>query len=914
MPNPSESLNAHKRILVAALELGSPDATFLLQRHFALKGSIRKSRPGSAVGHDLVDLLLDFGHVGLASDAWAKTQAAEKLNFAPIEALLGNNTAMKERLQGVQGLMSARYFQRIGDWHSVENIFENAIKSINSLQSANGLPMTGMPFASPYLFYPDLAKSKLELRKPNEAKALIETFFDNQKKFEKDSKTFFEKISGKGGRFPHQLMRCVNSLVVGGCLHKAEMVSMKLEAMNKNYILTTESIQKASQGLALIIDGMTGIRSLSTPDYFSKDAFEQRVASIREDFYATVAAQLLEQGSTELLDKISNEWLESSGSKTAPSISRLLALQSRAWACRLMKKTEDFRKSVSEVTLIQEKIGRSIITIGSDDQKIAWLKASDPFSLAASLGDTDMLASVIIGTKGVVMDSIRQGKFNVFNKSETIDRFDLFELQRLENKLLMGYLSGSPDSEQTQTDVNALKNRIFGGRDLQVASSTLEQVQQSMEKDALYLDYFRYRSLKDTGGWTEMYGLLVIDSLEGAKFFPLGEAMSIDQVVGDILTFEDKLPTNWSVESILKRAYDKLILPIDPLLQNRKHLIVSPDSALNSVPFSMLLNHEKIFLVDRFNISFAGSARDVIGTAQPAPLTGSALIVSNPAYLSAASNNGSKSAPASNVNQLPFDKENLPASPPLPGSELEAQQVKAIFKDLGINAYSLESYDANEQRVTNELNKNYSFLHLATHGYVLKPSASSISSASSPDLMQEYRVRGDGEKHGPTAMLQQSLSVSGRIRDRPMSRAMLALSNCQNTFEHWKNGRVPEPATDGLLSAAELAGCDLSNVYLAVLSACSSGAGEALRGDGILGLRRAFFVAGCKNLLVTSWPLADSYPQDFFDKFYRSLNQSRDAVDALNQTQRGELKRILDEEGMATAVYKAGTFSIWNKR
>jgi len=54
-----------------------------------------------------------------------------------------------------------------------------------------------------------------------------------------------------------------------------------------------------------------------------------------------------------------------------------------------------------------------------------------------------------------------------------------------------------------------------------------------------------------------------------------------------------------------------------------------------------------------------------------------------------------------------------------------------------------------------------------------------------------------------------------------------------------------------------------------VLSACDSGIGDVQDGEGVLGLERAFRVAGVRTVLISLWPVDDQSTRRFMDNLYR---------------------------------------------
>ncbi len=70
---------------------------------------------------------------------------------------------------------------------------------------------------------------------------------------------------------------------------------------------------------------------------------------------------------------------------------------------------------------------------------------------------------------------------------------------------------------------------------------------------------------------------------------------------------------------------------------------------------------------------------------------------------------------------------------------------------------------------------------------------------------------------------------------------------------------------------------------LAVLSACSTGEGRALRGEGIMSLSRGFIYAGCPSIVMSLWKAADDGTQKIMVHFYQALLQHTGKDIALQQ-------------------------------
>ncbi len=100
---------------------------------------------------------------------------------------------------------------------------------------------------------------------------------------------------------------------------------------------------------------------------------------------------------------------------------------------------------------------------------------------------------------------------------------------------------------------------------------------------------------------------------------------------------------------------------------------------------------------------------------------------------------------------------------------------------------------------------------------------------------------------------------------------------------------------DGLLHAYELYNLRL-NAELAVLSACNTGAGVILDGEGTMSLSRAFQYAGCPAVLMSLWLANDEPTKDIIVNFFQNLNQGHSKSDALRQATLDFLTNVEGDE------------------
>jgi CHAT domain-containing protein len=104
--------------------------------------------------------------------------------------------------------------------------------------------------------------------------------------------------------------------------------------------------------------------------------------------------------------------------------------------------------------------------------------------------------------------------------------------------------------------------------------------------------------------------------------------------------------------------------------------------------------------------------------------------------------------------------------------------------------------------------------------------------------------------------LSRACQPGGKLEENPLLRSGIALTS--------------GGGEDGILTAAEVAGLNLTSAEWVVLSGCDTGLGSIVAGEGVLGLRRAFHAAGARTVIASLWPVEDEETRAWMSALYRS--------------------------------------------
>jgi CHAT domain-containing protein/Flp pilus assembly protein TadD len=418
----------------------------------------------------------------------------------------------------------------------------------------------------------------------------------------------------------------------------------------------------------------------------------------------------------------------------------------------------------------------------------------------------------------------------------------------------------------------------------QVLPITLEAVQQAIPEGAALVEFAAYRpyDAKTKKFGATCYAVYLLTHQGEIAFADLGEARPIDQLVAD---WRNRLRQKESdierqVKPLARQLDEKIMRPVRQLLGDKRRLLISPDGALNLIPFDALLDEQNHYLVEKYAISYLTSGRDLLRLQTARPSRQAALVFADPDFDSGAAgrkaDKGNKSRVLERVDEAQEGKSKtshrstvrsgpklgsiqLEPLEELPGSAKEGKDLKKLLQ----GATVLTGADATEAAIKRAANP--SILHISTHGGFLEDAA-----IANPDQGRGLFIRTEEADRSSNSNFAQPLLRAGLF------------------FAGANIGKSGDD--DGVLTALEAAGLDLYGTKLVILSACDTGVGEVKNGDGVYGLRRAFVLAGAETQVMSLWPVSDKGTRELMVDYYKRLKAGEGRAAALRQVQLEMLK------------------------
>jgi CHAT domain-containing protein len=161
--------------------------------------------------------------------------------------------------------------------------------------------------------------------------------------------------------------------------------------------------------------------------------------------------------------------------------------------------------------------------------------------------------------------------------------------------------------------------------------------------------------------------------------------------------------------------------------------------------------------------------------------------------------------------------------------------------------------------------------------------------ASLPRLAQSRReVEGIASLYAPdeSRLYLDLAATEENVKDNELLKAARRLHFATHGFLNEKQPELSglalsrSPGSDGLLQVYEMFNLEL-DADLVVLSACDTGLGAAVSGEGLVGVTRALLYAGARSVVVSLWPVDDASTPGLMISFYRHLDRDEDKAESL---------------------------------
>jgi MYXO-CTERM domain-containing protein len=522
---------------------------------------------------------------------------------------------------------------------------------------------------------------------------------------------------------------------------------------------------------------------------------------------------------------------------------------------------------------IEEKSLALVLAGGSEQQKRTFMatmrSGTDGIvSVHAVAAPNDPSAArlallTILRRKGRVLDALAQGNAALRGRLGEADRAELDQLGSKRSALaalVLGKAGGSPEQRAQQAALEAEVQRLeasLSARSAEyrvtTAPVTIESVAAAIPDGAALVEIVAYRPVdfkaESRGFQAPRYRAYVLDHRGDVRSVDLGAATAID---GSVTALRKALAAKSAGAEAAARDLDgRVMQPVRGLLGGVEMVFLSPDGSLNLIPFAALVDESSHFLVERFAFDYVTSGRDLLRQSAHSASQSGALIVANPDFGPAPANRPAGGGLAGAMFK------------PLPGTADEARSLGALLSGsrvlTGGDATATALAQAHAPRI----------LHVATHGFFL------------PDTPPEPAPKPITRSAAP-AEDQRSFDLEERARiENPLLRSGLVLAGANL---HGGGGK-----DTGILTALEATGLDLFGTKLVVLSACETGLGDVLNGDGVYGLRRALVIAGAETQVMSLWKVDDAATRDLMIAYYKALEGGGERGAAMRGVQRAML-------------------------
>ncbi|MEI7894765.1 MAG: CHAT domain-containing tetratricopeptide repeat protein, partial [Myxococcales bacterium] len=384
-------------------------------------------------------------------------------------------------------------------------------------------------------------------------------------------------------------------------------------------------------------------------------------------------------------------------------------------------------QSMAACNDIRETTLGRILSVGTEYQKLGYAASLGPetdtsIALHLTVAPDDIEAAklamlTVLRRKGRVLDLMAADKETLRAHLTPDVQVLLDRLSAARTELSVAVLPGlgNQKPEIYAARVRALEDQVQSlETSLSVQSSfyrsqqtpvTLQAVQEALPPNSALVEYMIYRPVNfkaynASATWgAPRYAVYVLQPSGVLRWADLGDALEIDALVQQArsamadLKADAKTPARLLDEKVLRPV--RSLVPVNAA--GGRVVFLSPDGALNLIPFGALVDEEGVFAIERMAITYLSSGRDLLRFSVQSPSDGSPVVFANPDFGPPAGR-----VRVGNRSAQPF--------PQLSGTGEEASAIVALLSSPQV----VTGKNASKQALTGV--KRVPILHIATTG------------------------------------------------------------------------------------------------------------------------------------------------------------------------------------------------------
>src|SRR6266545_3530858 len=329
---------------------------------------------------------------------------------------------------------------------------------------------------------------------------------------------------------------------------------------------------------------------------------------------------------------------------------------------RLHEATGDISRAVAlrlRAQAIEERNISVNLATGSERQKLAYLTTlagSADYSVhlhARSAPDNstarDLSLTAILQRKGRALDAMSDSIEALRRAASPQDRalFDrLKDIRSQQARLVFGGLQRTTPAEyQNQIrnlaeQAEKLEDEISRRSDkfrAEYQPVTLAATQSAIPARAALIEFYSYhpfnaKSARSAEAFGQpRYVAYVLRQQGEAQWVDLGEAAPIDLAVTALRQALGS-PNRADVRQLARALDEKVMRPVRKLVGDIRTLLLSPDGALNLIPFGALVDEQKRYLIESYSFTYLTSGRDLLRLHAHTPSQQGPVVVANPLF------------------------------------------------------------------------------------------------------------------------------------------------------------------------------------------------------------------------------------------------------------------------------------------